>query len=68
MMEKKRKILADKKRELDEQATLELFENKRKVMGHVAASFDSDVDLGVFTKKSGNLLEQIYEASSQKKV
>ncbi|MFS7937868.1 hypothetical protein Hanom_Chr05g00432821 [Helianthus anomalus] len=53
--------------QLDEQAALELSEKKRKVMGHIVAPFDSDVDLGVFTKKSGNLLEQIYEASSQKK-
>ncbi|MFS7972983.1 hypothetical protein Hanom_Chr09g00851231 [Helianthus anomalus] len=67
MMEKKRKLLADQKRELDAQAALDLSEKKRKVMGHVVAPSDSEVDLGVFSKKSGNLLEEIYEASSQKK-
>ncbi|MFS7928475.1 hypothetical protein Hanom_Chr04g00321181 [Helianthus anomalus] len=67
MTEKKRKILADRKQELDEQAALALSEKKLKVMGHATAPSDSEVDLRVFAKKSGILIEQIYEASSQPK-
>ncbi|KAF5773757.1 hypothetical protein HanRHA438_Chr13g0602941 [Helianthus annuus] len=65
MMAKKQKILADKKRELDEQAALALSEKKLKLMGETVAPSDSEVDLGVFAKKLGNLLEKIFEASSQ---
>ncbi|MFS8035012.1 hypothetical protein Hanom_Chr17g01587981 [Helianthus anomalus] len=36
-------------------------------MGQVAAPSESEVDLGVFAKKHGNILEELYEASSQKK-
>ncbi|MFS7954545.1 hypothetical protein Hanom_Chr07g00631761 [Helianthus anomalus] len=67
LMEKKRKILKDKKQELDEQAALALSEKKLKVMGHTVAPSASEVDLGVFVENLGNLLEQIYDASSLKK-
>ncbi|KAJ0713897.1 hypothetical protein HanPI659440_Chr13g0483531 [Helianthus annuus] len=65
IMAKKQKILADKKRELDEQAALALSEKKLKVMGETVAPSDSEVDLGVFAKKPRNLLEKIFEAFSQ---
>ncbi|KAJ0525150.1 hypothetical protein HanHA300_Chr09g0308681 [Helianthus annuus] len=64
MMVKKQKLLADKKRELDEQAAAALFEKKLKFMGKTVAPSESEVDLGVFSKKSGNLLEKIFKASS----
>ncbi|MFS7963131.1 hypothetical protein Hanom_Chr08g00734541 [Helianthus anomalus] len=67
LMAKKQKILSDKKRELDEQAALALSKKKLKVMGQTVAPSDNEVDLGVFAKKSGNLLERIYEASAQPK-
>ncbi|MFS7922017.1 hypothetical protein Hanom_Chr03g00243681 [Helianthus anomalus] len=64
MVAKKQKILADKKRELDEQAPLAFSEKKMKVMGETVAPSESEVDLGVFSKKFGNLLKKIYEVSS----
>ncbi|KAF5773841.1 hypothetical protein HanRHA438_Chr13g0603861 [Helianthus annuus] len=51
----------------DVDAALGLSEKKLKVMGHIATPSDSDVDLGLFAQKPGNLREQIYEASSLKK-
>ncbi|KAJ0743749.1 hypothetical protein HanPI659440_Chr10g0379521 [Helianthus annuus] len=57
MLAKKQKILADKKHELDEQPALALSEKKLK-MGETFASSESEVDLGVFAKKPGNLLEK----------
>ncbi|KAF5789817.1 hypothetical protein HanXRQr2_Chr09g0375681 [Helianthus annuus] len=68
MMVKKQKLLADKKRELDEQAAAALFEKKLKFMGKTVAPSESEVDLGVFSKKSGNLLEKIFKASSAPRV
>ncbi|KAJ0681330.1 hypothetical protein HanPI659440_Chr16g0634581 [Helianthus annuus] len=67
MMEKKRKLLFDEKRELDVQAALDLSERKRKMMGQVAAPSESEVDLEVFAKKSGNILEELYEEPSKRK-
>ncbi|MFS7921998.1 hypothetical protein Hanom_Chr03g00243471 [Helianthus anomalus] len=64
MVAKKQKILADKKRELDEQAALAFSEKKMKVMGETVAPSESEVDLGVFSKMFGNLLKKIYDASS----
>ncbi|MFS7999140.1 hypothetical protein Hanom_Chr12g01162501 [Helianthus anomalus] len=46
MMAKKQKILADKKRELDEQAALAISEKKLKMMGETVAPSESKVDLG----------------------
>ncbi|KAJ0699624.1 hypothetical protein HanOQP8_Chr10g0358001 [Helianthus annuus] len=65
MMAKKQKIVSDKKQELDDQAALALSEKKLKVMGHTSTLSDSEVDLRVSAKKPANLLEWIYEASSQ---
>ncbi|MFS7918654.1 hypothetical protein Hanom_Chr03g00203661 [Helianthus anomalus] len=62
--DKKQKKIADKKCELDQQAAAALSEKKLKVMGETVAPSKSEVDLGVFNKKSGNLLEKIYKASS----
>ncbi|MFS7921315.1 hypothetical protein Hanom_Chr03g00235361 [Helianthus anomalus] len=42
-------------------------EKQLKVTGQTAAPSNSEVDLGVFAKKPGNLLKRIYEASSQPK-
>ncbi|MFS8029699.1 hypothetical protein Hanom_Chr17g01525361 [Helianthus anomalus] len=39
-----------------------------EVMGQAAAPSESEVDLGVFAMKSGNILEELYEKSSKKKV
>ncbi|MFS7946115.1 hypothetical protein Hanom_Chr06g00532251 [Helianthus anomalus] len=41
-----------------------LSEKKSKFMGQAAAPFESEIDLGVFSKKSGNRLEKIFKASS----
>ncbi|MFS7990062.1 hypothetical protein Hanom_Chr11g01054391 [Helianthus anomalus] len=49
MIAKKQKILEDK--------------NKLNVMGEIVAPSESEVDLGVFNKKSCNLLEKIFKAS-----
>ncbi|MFS7911913.1 hypothetical protein Hanom_Chr02g00123641 [Helianthus anomalus] len=35
------------------------------MMGQVAAPSESEVDLGVFAKKPGNILEELYEESSK---
>ncbi|MFS7911587.1 hypothetical protein Hanom_Chr02g00119911 [Helianthus anomalus] len=37
------------------------------MMGQVAAPSESEVDLGVFAKKPGNILEKLYEESSKRK-
>ncbi|MFS7946029.1 hypothetical protein Hanom_Chr06g00531211 [Helianthus anomalus] len=63
-MMKKRRVLEDKKCELDAQAAAMLSEKKSKFMGQAAAPFESEIDLGVFSKKSGNHLEKISKASS----
>ncbi|KAJ0786057.1 hypothetical protein HanOQP8_Chr02g0050641 [Helianthus annuus] len=67
IMEKKRKLLADEKRELDAYAALKLSGRKRKMMGQVVAPSESEVDLGVFAKKPGNILGGLYEESSKRK-
>ncbi|KAM0043415.1 hypothetical protein Hdeb2414_s0010g00341021 [Helianthus debilis subsp. tardiflorus] len=61
---KKKKVLEDKKKELDEQAaaTLAAKKSKLKKKTHPAPS-ESEIDLGVFSAKQGNLLEKIYAAS-----
>ncbi|MFS7945310.1 hypothetical protein Hanom_Chr06g00522771 [Helianthus anomalus] len=56
-MIKKRKVLEDKKCELDAQAAALLSEKKSKFMGETVSLFESEIDLGVFSKKSGNRLE-----------
>ncbi|KAJ0694156.1 hypothetical protein HanPI659440_Chr15g0605611 [Helianthus annuus] len=60
-----RKILEDKKRELGAQAAAVLSEKKSKFMKESAvAPSESEIDLGVFSKKTGNRLEKIFKSSS----
>ncbi|KAL9991767.1 hypothetical protein Hdeb2414_s1257g00999881 [Helianthus debilis subsp. tardiflorus] len=62
-MMKKRKILEDKKRELDAQAAVVLLsEKKSKFIGTTVAPSKSEIDLGVFRNKSSNRLEKIFKA------
>ncbi|KAJ0435245.1 hypothetical protein HanIR_Chr17g0891201 [Helianthus annuus] len=56
LLAKKQKVLEEKKRELDAQAAAVLSEKILKFMGETVAPSESEVDLGVFTKKSGRLL------------
>ncbi|KAJ0457736.1 hypothetical protein HanIR_Chr15g0777111 [Helianthus annuus] len=60
---KKRKTLEDKKRELDEQAAAALAAKKAKLQKETPpAPSESEIDMGVFSAKRGNLLEKIYVA------
>ncbi|MFS8019586.1 hypothetical protein Hanom_Chr15g01405501 [Helianthus anomalus] len=61
MMEKKRKLLSETKQQLDTVVGLDISERKRKVMAQLTAPSDSEVDLGLFAKKSTNILEDLYE-------
>ncbi|KAJ0511890.1 hypothetical protein HanRHA438_Chr11g0530761 [Helianthus annuus] len=66
---KKRKALEDKKKELDEQAAAALAAKKSKLQKETPpAPSESEVDLGVFSAKRGNLLEKIYAASGSQGV
>ncbi|KAF5813083.1 hypothetical protein HanXRQr2_Chr03g0094091 [Helianthus annuus] len=69
IMEKKRNILADAKRKLDTEATLNVSEKKRKLMGQPEgpSPSESEVDLSVFKKKSGYILEDMFVESSGRK-
>ncbi|KAJ0789226.1 hypothetical protein HanPI659440_Chr05g0201071 [Helianthus annuus] len=61
---KKKKVLEDKKKELDEQAAAALAAKKSKLQKETPpAPSESEIDLGVFSAKRGNLLEKIYAAS-----
>ncbi|MFS7905864.1 hypothetical protein Hanom_Chr01g00052651 [Helianthus anomalus] len=61
---KKKKVLEDKKKELDEQAAAALAAKKSKLQKDTPpAPSESEIDLGVFSAKRGNLLEKIYVAS-----
>ncbi|MFS7905163.1 hypothetical protein Hanom_Chr01g00044511 [Helianthus anomalus] len=63
IMEKKR-ILVEKKKELDEQAATALAAKKSKLQKETPpAPLESEIGLGVFSAKCGNLLEKIYAAS-----
>ncbi|KAF5806534.1 hypothetical protein HanRHA438_Chr05g0231671 [Helianthus annuus] len=63
-MMKKRKTLEEKKKELDDQATAALAVKKSKLQKETPpAPSESEVDLGVFSAKHGNLLEKIFAAS-----
>ncbi|MFS8025405.1 hypothetical protein Hanom_Chr16g01474571 [Helianthus anomalus] len=62
---KKRKTLEDKKRELDEQAAAALPSKKSKLQKETPpAPSESEIDMGVFSAKRGNLLEKRYVASA----
>ncbi|KAJ0952434.1 hypothetical protein HanPSC8_Chr02g0072191 [Helianthus annuus] len=64
-MMKKRKMLEDKKKELDAQAAAALAEKKSKLQkGTIVAPSESEIDLGVFSKKTGNRLEKIFKSAS----
>ncbi|KAJ0781476.1 hypothetical protein HanPI659440_Chr06g0249751 [Helianthus annuus] len=66
---KKKKALEDKKKELDEQAAAALAVKKSKLQKETPpAHLESEIDLGVFSAKRGNLLEQIYAASGSQGV
>ncbi|KAJ0442802.1 hypothetical protein HanRHA438_Chr16g0760311 [Helianthus annuus] len=64
-MMKKRKLLEDKKKELDVQAATALAEKKSKLQKETtAAPSESEIDLGVSSKKTGNRLEKIFKSAS----
>ncbi|KAF5808625.1 hypothetical protein HanRHA438_Chr04g0157801 [Helianthus annuus] len=61
---KKNKVLEEKKKELDEQAIAALTAKKSKLQKETPpAPSESEIDLGVFSAKHGNLLEKIYASS-----
>ncbi|KAJ0550523.1 hypothetical protein HanHA300_Chr07g0246431 [Helianthus annuus] len=60
---KKRKVLDDKKKELDEQAAAALAAKRAKLQKeNPPVPSESEIDMGVFSAKRGNLLEEIYIA------
>ncbi|KAJ0546680.1 hypothetical protein HanIR_Chr08g0363631 [Helianthus annuus] len=64
-MMKKRKMLEDKKKELDAQAAAALAEKKSKLQKETtAAPSESEIDLGMFSEKTDNLLEKIFKSAS----
>ncbi|MFS7962635.1 hypothetical protein Hanom_Chr08g00728951 [Helianthus anomalus] len=64
-MMKKRKLLEDKKKELDAQAAAALSEKKSKLQKETTvAPSESEIDLGVFSVKTGNRLEKIFKSAS----
>ncbi|KAL9995150.1 hypothetical protein Hdeb2414_s0002g00059181 [Helianthus debilis subsp. tardiflorus] len=66
---KRKKVLEDKKKELDEQAAAALAAKKSKLQKETPpAPSESEIDLGVFSAKRGNLLEKIYAASGSQGV
>ncbi|KAJ0800330.1 hypothetical protein HanPI659440_Chr03g0101741 [Helianthus annuus] len=63
-MMKKRKMLEDKKREVDAQAAAALAEKNLKFQKETtAAPSKSEIDLGVFSEKIGNRLENIFKSA-----
>ncbi|KAJ0590031.1 hypothetical protein HanRHA438_Chr04g0188881 [Helianthus annuus] len=66
---KKRKVLDDKKKELDDQAAAALAAKRTKLQKeNPHAPSESETDMGVFSAKPGNLLEEIYVASGSRGV
>ncbi|KAJ0749642.1 hypothetical protein HanLR1_Chr05g0172401 [Helianthus annuus] len=66
---KKNKVLDDKKKELDEQAAAALAAKRAKLQKETPpAPSESEIDMGVFSAKRGNLLEEIYVASGSRGV
>ncbi|MFS7903428.1 hypothetical protein Hanom_Chr01g00023911 [Helianthus anomalus] len=58
-MMKKRKLLEDKKKELDAQAAAALAEKKSKLQKETADTpSELEIELGVFREKTGNRLEK----------
>ncbi|KAM0025177.1 hypothetical protein Hdeb2414_s0021g00571381 [Helianthus debilis subsp. tardiflorus] len=66
---KKKKVLEDKKKEVDEQAAAVLAAKKSKLQKETSPALsESEIDLGVFSAKYGNLLEKICDASGSQGV
>ncbi|KAM0031663.1 hypothetical protein Hdeb2414_s0017g00511491 [Helianthus debilis subsp. tardiflorus] len=66
---KKRKVLDDKKKELDDQAATALAAKRAKFQKeNPLAPSESEIDMGAFSVKPGNLLEEIYAASGSRGV
>ncbi|KAJ0876162.1 hypothetical protein HanPSC8_Chr11g0485271 [Helianthus annuus] len=66
---KKRKVLDDKKKELDDRAVAALAAKRAKLQKeNPPAPSESEIDMGVFSAKPGNLLEEIYAASDSRGV
>ncbi|MFS7928951.1 hypothetical protein Hanom_Chr04g00326811 [Helianthus anomalus] len=66
---KKKKLLEDKKKDLDAQAAAALAEKKSKLQKETTtAPSESEIDLGVFSAKAGNLLEKMYKSVSGSRV
>ncbi|KAJ0836660.1 hypothetical protein HanRHA438_Chr16g0769511 [Helianthus annuus] len=64
---KKKKVLDDKKKELDEQAVAALDAKRAKLQKETPpAPSESEIDMGVFSATRGNLLEEIYIASGSR--
>ncbi|KAJ0502479.1 hypothetical protein HanHA300_Chr11g0413401 [Helianthus annuus] len=64
---KKRKVLDDKKKELDDRAAAALAAKRAKLQKeNPPAPSESEIDMGVFSAKPGNLLEEIYAASDSR--
>ncbi|KAF5791408.1 hypothetical protein HanRHA438_Chr09g0406261 [Helianthus annuus] len=64
---KKKEVLDNKKRELDEQAAAALAAKRSKLQKESPpVPSESEIDLGVFSAKHGNLLDKIYVASSSR--
>ncbi|KAM0025847.1 hypothetical protein Hdeb2414_s0021g00579421 [Helianthus debilis subsp. tardiflorus] len=64
---KKRKVLDDKKKELDDQAAAALAAKRAKLQKeNPPAPSESEIDMGVFSAKPGNLLEEIYVSSGSR--
>ncbi|KAF5758912.1 hypothetical protein HanXRQr2_Chr16g0734911 [Helianthus annuus] len=62
---KNRKALEDKKKELDAQVAAAMAEKKSKLQKETAAApSESEIDLGVFSAKVGNLLEKMFKSAS----
>ncbi|MFS7966186.1 hypothetical protein Hanom_Chr09g00770891 [Helianthus anomalus] len=54
----------EKKKELDVQAAAALAEKKSKFQKETVAPSDSEIDLGLFSEKTGNRLEKIFKSAS----
>ncbi|MFS7976109.1 hypothetical protein Hanom_Chr10g00888581 [Helianthus anomalus] len=66
---KKRKVLEEKKKELDEQAAAAFATKRAKLQKEaLPAPSESEIDMGIFSAKPGNLLEEIYIASGSRGV
>ncbi|KAJ0509471.1 hypothetical protein HanPI659440_Chr11g0422111 [Helianthus annuus] len=64
---KKKKVLDNKKKELDEQAAVALAAKRAQIQKETPpAPLESEIDMGVFSAKRGNLLEEIYVASGSR--